>query len=1321
MMRFTKFMQLGLLTFAVLFVGCAKERNEEMVQGQGENLNAISDYQGKIFEIETGEALNSLAASHTDALNIAENFTAINSYDLVELKVSHELIKDVPFRGKKNFKYKIAFEVNDQFLTIFKLAKKEDLPSQELTYAKAYGENLLAVPLVGYPVSLIKIDNILDGNGDKTHKKSEFQTKELSSATHFRYDLAGRQIFESIAKQDVFPADLFEGQWFYAATIVSANTKFSTDVGQNVGVDFEAKDVSRIRFIKTKDTLRAVNLNIDSNVDTSDDINFETALELPVQWVDYRIGKVGKGGPLKEEKLTDNQSESKNWSKRKYLEIDFAKVKSLVTQNNSGKFYNLEISNDYISFTIYYPSEQNRIKYSLRRASRPLKGRVYRKVDRGLFGFFTTEREYIKNWKYYRIEKQEEQVFLNRFYPQDNKIIYHFSSTTPPNMRQAGRRSIQSWNEGFAKAGTGIQLILDESKDVALGDIRYNIINIIDTKNGASLLGYGPSIVDSESGEIISATSNIYANPFREGLIGTVRNYIRSELGLFAGKYLSTNVNLKENIIPSNITALFNNANILSQDKNKDKKELNSNLELLNRSLISFKEEMKRPNTEHDSFGDKCSFETTYKDAVTKIKKNCPEINDYIKELKTANVNHNENELKYVEGCAEKLLEEQVVATLVHEMGHNLGLRHNFAASSDPQNFTYKEENGKQIAVALTSSVMDYQTNDVDELLAPGSYDVAAIKFGYANKVELNNKTDFSLDINKSVASQIDIESLRKYRFCTDEDVNKKDPLCQRHDQGINPKEIVQNLINEFNSILAINGHRYDRAEGTFPSRINMYITDRILFPLKTIYDHWRYYLMDFVTSRKGYLHTFNEKQMNQILEEMKQDKGRHGKHYLEYYEASNLAFQFLKELIQLPIKFCIVEKNNGDTKQIEALEFEVLRRDIFKELGVTINSCNQTETISFLTSNKMTLIKEVGNYHTDQVKTLDISGIDDATIIGRRKLINFEHIGLEQIRLNAMLILTIRMPTLELHAREYFVPNFIDDPRYRNEIFNFLGHRTLDGLSEQNLGLEKSPAVGNSATEVLNAESAAIASKKDKYFKKFQAEKDLLEDFIQLFVHGLYVPGKIEATIEKRSEISKITTQDPKVIPEGYAITRIDDNLVAANPNLFMGKLIALRNQLKMYKTLSEKKFPIPSEAEINELAFELKIPTLEKARKMPFKDFAAMIQGISELVEKSSPEMQIFLGKFFELELKFAEFLVQNQSKLENLMDTNTQEALATVTPNADKIIEAITVEAIPAKYKDASKQAKILNDRLEDYRIQVLDYEAQLDLLTKILISL
>ncbi len=64
-----------------------------------------------------------------------------------------KLLGDTPIVGRSNAKYKGLIRVTDHYVKVYKVAKKEELPLNEVTYAEKISDSELAVPLVGYPIT----------------------------------------------------------------------------------------------------------------------------------------------------------------------------------------------------------------------------------------------------------------------------------------------------------------------------------------------------------------------------------------------------------------------------------------------------------------------------------------------------------------------------------------------------------------------------------------------------------------------------------------------------------------------------------------------------------------------------------------------------------------------------------------------------------------------------------------------------------------------------------------------------------------------------------------------------------------------------------------------------------------------------------------------------------------------------------------------------------------------------------------------------------------------------------------------------------------
>jgi hypothetical protein len=110
----------------------------------------------------------------------------------------------------------------------------------------------------------------------------------------------------------------------------------------------------------------------------------------------------------------------------------------------------------------------------------------------------------------------------------------------------------------------------------------------------------------------------------------------------------------------------------------------------------------------------------------------------------------------------------------IHELGHSVGLRHNFEASTDAMNFPREywdlkvkkngdnfdalglfKETPEQVAASMRmyqySSVMDYYMKFNMPWLGLGLYDIAAIKYAYGNLVEVYKDKPDTADYDKYI------------------------------------------------------------------------------------------------------------------------------------------------------------------------------------------------------------------------------------------------------------------------------------------------------------------------------------------------------------------------------------------------------------------------------------------------------------------------------------------------------------------------------------------------------------------------------------------
>lgn len=146
-----------------------------------------------------------------------------------------------------------------------------------------------------------------------------------------------------------------------------------------------------------------------------------------------------------------------------------------------------------------------------------------------------------------------------------------------------------------------------------------------------------------------------------------------------------------------------------------------------------------------------------------------------------------------LDGMPESFIGPLLAELVAHEVGHTLGLRHNFKASSA---YTHAQINSQEFKgkKPLAGSVMDYlpinmnvpadPNNKVQgdySMISIGPYDMWAIEYGYT----------FANDL-KPILNRVAEPELA---YATDEDTMGPDPLARRYDLSKNPLDYAQNQI----------------------------------------------------------------------------------------------------------------------------------------------------------------------------------------------------------------------------------------------------------------------------------------------------------------------------------------------------------------------------------------------------------------------------------------------------------------------------------------------------------------------------------------------
>lgn len=253
--------------------------------------------------------------------------------------------------------------------------------------------------------------------------------------------------------------------------------------------------------------------------------------------------------------------------------------------------------------------------------------------------------------------------------------VQYFIKNVPDKYKKVFAGALDNWNKEFTKV-IGRDLLsykfVDgaEAEQIVAGDIRYNVIEW-DLNNIASYGGLGPSIANQYTGETLSANVLIQGPT----IISLYTKWF--ELSKTARSLLADGRTSEAN----QIVASFNKeakAELASRAQNKFALKLGASLDM---NIHSQRAELEDPMIKNHF------------------------------EVVPSGISFDD----YMTGYFTEMLE--------HELGHNLGLRHNFKGNLGAY------ENGDKGSVSR--SIMEYLGRPYRHLSAIGLYDKMAISYGY--------------------------------------------------------------------------------------------------------------------------------------------------------------------------------------------------------------------------------------------------------------------------------------------------------------------------------------------------------------------------------------------------------------------------------------------------------------------------------------------------------------------------------------------------------------------------------------------------------------
>lgn len=478
------------------------------------------------------------------------------------------------------------------------------------------------------------------------------------------------------------------------------------------------------------------------------------------------------------------------------------------------------------------------IHYSFSEVPKPTNGFKPRKADERV-GYFTTafsdlskydddetRVRYINRW---HLQKRDSKLKLS---PPKEPIRFYVEHTAPVRYRRWIKEGVDYWNKAFEKVGL-VDAIVIEYQDAESGvhmekdpeDVRYNFIRWLNNDIGTAI---GPSRVHPSTGEILDADIVLTDGWIRhfnfnyhdlmpklamEGMSAETLAWLADHpnwdprLRLAAPEQIATRqreIARQAQQPMAGFTMAQADPTLLGDDefdglfgqvsqKNglcmaASGRSLDLALARMNWALTLLADEQKddeKKKDDEDETEDEDDSEDDSEDEGDDEDDDDEEADDDDKddEKEDKKPKKKEDVVDLLDGMPEWFVGPLLADLVAHEVGHTLGLRHNFKASSL---LTLDEINSPDIkgSKTIAASVMDYtpinyrlESGEVQgdyAMIDIGPYDYWAIEYGYVAD-------------SKKLPEILKRCSEPELQYATDEDVAGPDPLARRYDFAKDP------------------------------------------------------------------------------------------------------------------------------------------------------------------------------------------------------------------------------------------------------------------------------------------------------------------------------------------------------------------------------------------------------------------------------------------------------------------------------------------------------------------------------------------------------
>lgn len=401
-------------------------------------------------------------------------------------------------------------------------------------------------------------------------------------------------------------------------------------------------------------------------------------------------------------------------------------------------------------------------------------------TDFGKFESDKTRMRYVNRWF---LEKADPSLKLS---PPKTPIIFYIEHSTPIRYRRWVKDGVLMWNKAFEKVGL-VNAVEVRFQDAATGenmeknpeDVRYNFIRWLSNGAGTAI---GPSRTHPLTGQIMDADIVLTDGWIRHWW--TNYNDIIPQIAM-------------EGVTPETMEWMYQNpqwdprVRLAAPEKRQKMVEMRGRepmpelgghpMAMAGKGLLGGGEfdGLVGRYSQQNGF---CSFADAKVQGLANMSMSLEILAAEGQPVTPAN--------EMIDGIPESFIGPLLMDLTVHEVGHTLGLRHNFKGSSI---YTYAQINSDEIKgkKTLSGSVMDYVPINIVAgkkipqgdygLTSVGPYDEWAIEYGYS----------FEKDLKPILARVAD----PLLQFATDEDTWGPDPLARRYDFAKDPLSFAENQL----------------------------------------------------------------------------------------------------------------------------------------------------------------------------------------------------------------------------------------------------------------------------------------------------------------------------------------------------------------------------------------------------------------------------------------------------------------------------------------------------------------------------------------------